>query len=873
MALPAKPVLRKSFRAAPATPAERSAEPVRPLSSHSAEGDALLDEVRNSVATLKGLLTHASDLGESVAANIRATLASVEAKLEQRELCVVVVAERGAGMTTFLNALLGEPLLPTTQRKPKSIRFLRRGPRQRYVAHRANGALVDFEKLHPDPTKPLEERLAACKAEIARASSEREQRAAELTTNRDAAQRAQGVLKDKFNAFEAARAEAEALGREIGEVETERLELKRRAAEYEEALPNRVRTRPPVWAIWLWVIYAVLLLVSLKTFRLWQKALHELEALRARTSRLQLSASEAALKCRQAEAAIEPLASPAESAQASWISARKQTSELDAELERLRRDAESLEAELNAQREQQKGVFFAETRELCDPDARGKDVLELEITYPATYLPDDVAIVDTPGVTDDSKEAQDRAWQVIREKADGCILVSELESAVSGPTKTFLQRVREIVPHVLLVLTKMDVSFIEAMRRRAGEPWEHVEQARRVATRRFAREIGREPGSVLSVSIAAEAVLRESERTGLVRRFEAEIAKLFQLLRHERALILGSRAATAVRRCIESVGEARERAERLYQQRIAALEEHQRPDPERFRNEQVNAAQPAVLQAAAEVTHAALESLRASMEETKKRAAERVFACKSKQELVALVPELERLIKDGVDRTLGEVGRVIDSRAEAAVERIELGFFESLRLRYEIAHLVTRASSPALQLEPVSVSVKSELGLGATVERAAESFKTLRIGLGIGGSAAGLIVGTLLLPGVGTAVGAAAGALLSFARTLGSLKRQCLRAVDGCLAEPEQALAQELRDSEAEVARALSRAVDESMKRAIARFEQWISEPLEADRAALEKQHHGLKDLQALRDRLFQNSERLELVIDAAIASSRGLCG
>jgi len=196
-----------------------------------------------------------------------------------------------------------------------------------------------------------------------------------------------------------------------------------------------------------------------------------------------------------------------------------------------------------------------------------------------------------------------------------------------------------------------------------------------------------------------------------------------------------------------------------------------------------------------------------------------------------------------------------------------------LRLRYEIAHLVTRSSSPSLQLEPVSVSIKSELGLASSVARAAESFKTLRIGLGIGGTAAGLIVGTLVLPGVGSAVGAAAGALLTFARTLGSLKRQCQRAVDACVAEPEQALAEQLRASEAEVARELSRAVDESMKRAIARFEQWISEPLEADRAALERQQHGLQDLQALRDRLFQHNQRLQVVIEGAIASSRGLCG
>jgi hypothetical protein len=444
---------------------------------------------------------------------------------------------------------------------------------------------------------------------------------------------------------------------------------------------------------------------------------------------------------------------------------------------------------------------------------------------------------------------------------------------VTGSTKGFLQRVRDVVPHVLLVLTKIDESFVAAKRQGNTDPWEYVEHARRIATRRFADEIGRDPSGVLSIAVAAEPALEDSDSSGLVRRFSAEVAKLFQLLRHERALILGTRAAAAVQRCIDSAAEAQQRAERYYERRILGLEETKRPEPEQFRAEQVAAAQKSILEAAAEVTSSARKTLASALRELERAAARRIDACKDTKELHALVPSLEKELEQGVRNAAVRVNRDVGLHADAAVKKIELGVFEALRLRYEIAHLVTRASNPSIHLEEVVSAPAPRIELGPSFEAQAKSFVLFRVGLGVGGAASGGLFASLASGSpLGSVIGAAAGAFLAFARTRGSLRRHAVRALSEALRAHEQTLLWQLDGNEPSIAEAVSTALDDSVAKAIGRFDQWIAEPLEAERNAIQREKTRLEDLQTLRERLFWHNEQLEVLTEAAVTASLGLC-
>src|SRR5207248_9675811 len=192
-------------------------------------------------------------------------------------------------------------------------------------------------------------------------------------------------------------------------------------------------------------------------------------------------------------------------------------------------------------------------------------------------------------------------------------------------------QVRDAVPHAILVLTKLDESFEFARKRGTADPNDEVERARKIGTRRFAREVGRDPNAVLSVAVSAEQALREGEPTSDARGgFESEIEMAFSVVRQERALMLGARSAGIVRNCLARAVEAETRMEQAYQARIAALEAQRIPGPDMFRAEQMQVTEPAIAEGARDVIQAAKKAVADHAGPIRGECAPLVLACKGK---------------------------------------------------------------------------------------------------------------------------------------------------------------------------------------------------------------------------------------------------
>jgi hypothetical protein len=157
------------------------------------------------------------------------------------------------------------------------------------------------------------------------------------------------------------------------------------------------------------------------------------------------------------------------------------------------------------------------------------------------------------------------------------------------------------------------------------------------------------------------------------------------------------------------------------------------------------------------------------------------------------------------------------------------------------------------------------------VEQAVRSFDRGRIGFGAGGAVAGAATGTLLLPGIGTAAGALAGGLLTFARTFGSLRKATVAASDDVIGKFEHEIAQQIDAAEPAVVAALKNGLAGALDKAIVRFDRWIAEPIEAEREAIDRERGNLRDLELLRARLQQHDARLAWLIEAASGASVGL--
>jgi len=848
--------------------------PRGPASTHGPEADALLDEVRAATGTLAKLLAHSRDLGEPVTRAVRGVLEDVTGRLDRRELRVVVVGEERAGKSTFLDALLGERLLGLAKTPPNTITTIRSTTALGYRARLTDGLVDDFATRAPDRTAELTAAIENDEARLALAKRSSVAAAIEVAAAADALERVQTGMTDAFRAFEAARSEAEQCGAKLATTQQAWGRQCAESVERANMLPAIVRHKaPPWWAFWLWVVRLFATLWNLRNWQSHRALLAACGKTEAEVDALRAASSRAAERCAQAEAKLGTDNVPVEEARRALDAARRIQHDADASCESLDRKIVEGRREIERARKERKHRFFAEVRSMSNMEDRGQDVIELEIDYPAWLLPDDVVLIEAPGITSDEAGARERAWRAIRERADTCILVSELERAVSGETHRFLQPLREAVPHAVLVLTKMDETVRAATRKGEGDPAEQVERARRIGTRRFAREMGRDPATVLSVTVAAEETLRGAPSSDADRRrFEADVATLFTLLRYERALILGASSAGMVRRCIGGLAGAEQSAALAHRDRIASLEAKRIPDPEQFQAEQMASVDAVIVEEAKGIVASAARVVRENADLIRTECKSKITACTTKSALQKLAPELAVVVARGIGQARDAASSHCVAEADRRLMEIEKGVFQALRERYYILHQISHP--PDL---PVAASARIAVpgapsDLAPKLDDLVRSFDRFRVGYGVGGAAVGAGVGTLILPGLGSLAGALIGGLATFAKTFGALKRDVEAAVDASVAGLERALLEQIEAAELSLVSGMRTVLGKSLEETLARFARFVEEPLQEQRVAIASEREQLRELELIQKRLRQHDAHLEALIKAATDASVGLC-
>ncbi len=824
--------------------------------------DALSASVRAVLDTLRGLLDHEKVLGSGELREIQETVAQVEQRLARERLLVVVVGERGSGKSTLLDAIIGDRLLGGARGQSKAVTLLQRSRLPTFRARFASGTVDDFSAR----TKDTAGERARAAEELARALDETEQRCRaqrkELRRAMEARERADLEAERARSGVAGARELEGVTHGELNALEDDAARLDRGVGELELRLPRSARTAPPRWAIWWWLVHALSLLFRRNVWRRYQSLTLERAQLHERLSSRRLLAREAAEARASAEAGLEPLGSGADQARLRSGEAEQALRQAEAERDRLRGELEALHSELEHHQSERFRQFFAELQAL----SRRADLVEIAIDYPSKLLPEDVTIVDIPGLVSETAPE----WQLIREQADGCILVSELDRAVSEGAKRFLRQLREVVPHVLLVLTKMDQAFEDAQRRGKEQPWNEVELARRIGTRRFARELGRDPNSVLSIAVAAETALTAPD-SELASRFDAEVEKLFLLLRRERAMIVGARAADALHRCTAGFAEAEARAERAYRDRISALERQRTPEPDVFKQQLLSEVEPALEIAARDAIARANSSLDSGFVLLRRLCEQEIDACGTRSGLVELSERLARDLSDRVEHLRQEVYLELDSSMDREVSKLEQDLFQAVRTRYQLLHEIRRMTGSSPSLVGFADSPAAFETIAPEMRQLLAGFRKGRLTLGLSGSLTGVAGGALIHPWAGVA-GAALGALLALARREGALRKQALAILTSAVDKQRLEQQGQLESYQASVAASLRTSLERSLERALLHFARWIAEPLEAERQAIDRERQKLVQLEALRDQVIARDRELQDSLKAAALVSVGLC-
>jgi GTP-binding protein EngB required for normal cell division len=850
---------------------EKSAQPISvfpptaEMPSLGVEGDALVDEVIAALGTLHKLTEHSELLGVDTTTSIRSTAKQVVQRLSRTELCVVLAGEPGAGKRTFLDALIGDPRVGKARGRTSITTFLRRDATPSFRARFADGKVVDFARLVPDQQRQMDQRLVSAEDAFEHAEGRYEALVLKAESARDALAKDEAELERQREMLNATRETVRSLEAMLGGAEM----AAQRAADHFAAVQRSVpalatpaRELGFFALLWQWIYK----LFYLQRWQRVEQAARQRDEAAERFLAMKTRMQEADQACVDIEDCVVPLRVAVETKVSQAGAAEHVLPAAAKAMAEARANMEAERQALGRYVEERQTRFFAELAKISSAHPK-PEVLQLDIDYPTDFVPDEVAIIDAPGVTDESGKSH--AWEVIREQADGCILISDLAKGISAPTERFLNRLREVVPHVLLVLTKMDAAFVDATHAGEKEPWHAVEKARRARTQRFAEQIGRSPETVLSIAVAAQAVVEDSE-SGLAQRFETEIRKLFRLLRFERAIILGTRAAKVLRECLSRIAEAEKGAEASYRARIRALEAEHVPEPEVFHRQALAKSAAGIDRAAQRAIVEASEAVRQRFADLRRKSGDNVRASVHDKRFREVALGLEQDVGNEVRSVETQALLALEASAEQSIRELERKVFQELRQRYRIDEEVRRGRDSFHR--PDVLLLNAALPTHASVRSAIRRHVFKRVLLGILGAILGGGIGMLLAPWIGAAVGIVLGPLLSFAKTHRSIERKTIALLEVELRKQEQAVLREVAALEQKTRSNVHAALNQSIEDVIIRYGRFIAVPFQAGEEAIAKERANLGRLRELGEAMVGHDEKLTLLMGEAALASRGLC-
>lgn len=337
-------------------------------------------------------------------------------------------------------------------------------------------------------------------------------------------------------------------------------------------------------------------------------------------------------------------------------------------------------------------------------------------------------------------------------------------------------------------------------------------------------------------------------------------------LRREVRVGASALAAGDVRARLQSFCRASARAEEEIRERIAAVERDRVPPPDRFREEQMTRMRPIVDEAARRVIASAVDALKKELAAIEAEWTKEIEACGGRAEVEACVARInqgaEPRLAALVERVVERVAREMQSTSET----LQGWVLDEMSVRYKT--LSAQLEPRAVILSDVPEDVPSLRD--APLPQVMRSFEQRRVDIGLGGVAAGAALGTLILPGIGTAVGALVGVFAGFLEGVAPLKRESIARVHTHLGSVERDVAARLGGSPG-FARDLCISLEEALDAALRAQNDAIVQLVEMEKEVLARENERLAAVVALRAKLEAHEARFASLATAAATALRDL--
>jgi hypothetical protein len=805
-------------------------EPSEPLEERQEGQVRLVDEVGRTAAAIAEALTNVGDFLLPAGGTLRGTCEATSRRLSADQITFALVGDANARRRSLINALLGERVLPTSSpRRGSTVTIVHSTETLSFSARSLDGrSVAQLSRRSPDRGPLFDKSMAQldreteAKEQLAALVEATRQRIAELEADLRGRAPDDGA-KDATRPPDASKENGAPL------------------AVAERAAPLALFSRATLlWrALWSWILALVARWSS--RWRSFRGKGSEDEAARASFEQRAMRVAE----LEEARASIVGLQRD--------LDGSRSTEQIAAHRERLRLERQRYD-------EERRAVFLAQAR-----DFDGTDIAERVLHYPAAHLPRGFTLLDFPCVPAGRGPLVEQIRRRVGEDADALVVVSDFETPPSGATARLVGELQEVVPLALIVLNADDKK-LEAIE---GDARSRFEQLGSEAFDRVVAVLGGNVARTPRMLLAAEAALEGSpEPSPLVEHGRTMLAGLSVWLDTERPLLLAWREAMRIRAGIADVLRDEEREEKVYRDRLARLEGNRIPNPDEFRSRLLKRVESAIEKGTDDVLALATQRLQGAVESLRTEWKGRIASCTARSEVEACVAAINESAPGRISEKLEETAELVASELHNVTETLETWAIDEIHTHYR---LVRRLGAEALapvaseltgdDLGPELLSVKPFAG-------AVDAFEKGRVGYGLGGVAAGAVLGSLILPGIGTAVGAFLGVFAGFLKGTEALKQECTARIDACLNDSVRNALAQLQGKRADLSRVIRVSLDEALDEALRKLGDAITRLMATERKAIDAERAKLDRLTSLRSALEESDRSLSRACEEN-ASSR----
>lgn len=424
-----------------------------------------------------------------------------------------------------------------------------------------------------------------------------------------------------------------------------------------------------------------------------------------------------------------------------------------------------------------------------------ENLKEVRIQHPSQLLQHGLVIIDTPGANANNPRHKEVAAFVIREHCDNVIFTMQAGKPVSETQLSFIKTYLSETVHRCIFL----VTMIDTVRER--------ERARLLQDIKTRLERGLEVQNVQLFSCAPgiymdelrgekNEKLSQEKKEGLIADYIQVRRALWEGLSTQRKLLIQERLSSLISRLIDALPEELHRQKEAYQQRHQELIKNQIPDLSTFISQKKMQHLESLKTDFERIKHSLRHKTEKIKEESFQGISKFIYGCTEKKEISQ---GLEKTVKSQITEAQNKLKNAIRHSVEElqrSAQRNMKKFEKDFSLIYKnLATLGGKVNTGVNIYGPNMAMITSSSDVGDIIStiNADEDFQGM---MALGGIGLGTTIGTILLPGIGTAIGFALGAFLGglFGPSLEEVQKDTWNKVQQSIRESiDQAIAESLK--------------------------------------------------------------------------------